>query len=196
LLHQKCLFAKAWPEPDNRSEMFFCERPARMRLEIFFKRNGLVFQSKSKSNFNLPRPELGSMRTSPGVVFFKTCLNIGGHPRVVLIGFRNATEYVNIMEFRIHGLPRRSSLFLSIKKKPGVAPTNRGYAVAFFVHCLSVNEEWRRGDSNPRPVTFRAGHLHVYSLIFISLATAPSDRLYRSLFRNKFHLCVTNTRKD
>jgi hypothetical protein len=98
-LYQKCRLVKAWPEPDNRSEMFFGERPARMRLEIFFKRNGLVFQSKSNSNFNLPRPELGSMCTSPGVVLFKTCLNIGGHPRVVLIGFRNAAEYVNIMEF-------------------------------------------------------------------------------------------------
>jgi hypothetical protein len=92
-----------------------------MRLEILLEGNGFLFGAKSNSYLNLPGAELGRMRTLSGSMFFETCLEIGGHPYVVPLGFYNTTEYINIIEFRIHGPPRRSPPRPYIDEKSGFA---------------------------------------------------------------------------
>ena len=49
------------------------------------------------------------MRTLSGVVHFEACLKIGGHTDIVSTRACNTMEYINIIEFQNHGLPRRSS---------------------------------------------------------------------------------------
>jgi len=102
-------------------EMTFCKCPSRMRLEVLLERNGFVFVSKSNCSLNLPGSVLSCMRTLSSVVHFEACLKIGGHADIVSNSVCNTMEYINIIEFQNHGLPRRSSPQSYIAEKTGFA---------------------------------------------------------------------------
>ncbi len=77
--------------------------------------------SKSNRSLNLPGSILSCMCTLSGVVHFEACLKIGGHTDIVSTRVCNTMEYINIIEFQNHGLPRRSSPQSYIAEKPGLA---------------------------------------------------------------------------
>jgi len=94
-----------------------------------------------------------------GVVHFEPGIEIRCNPNIASARVSSAAEYVNIMEFAIHGLPRRSSSMpLYIVEMSGFATNVATPGQSSFTSA--ANEEWRRGDSNPRPVMLQDKLLH------------------------------------
>ena len=80
--------------------MPFCEYVARTALEVLFEMLSLFDCFKRHIQFDLPRYELGSMRTLPSIVIHKPLSEIGGMANVTLAGMAQALNHVGE-----HGLP-------------------------------------------------------------------------------------------
>ena len=78
--------------------MASCKFPSGARLQITLERNSLLFIAKSDSGFNSPRLEFGGVRDLVRVVCGEALCQIGCHSDIVALGFRLASEDVNIVE--------------------------------------------------------------------------------------------------
>lgn len=133
--------------------MLFGESAARMRFEVFLKRSSFFSRIKCNGGLNSPWSIFRGMSNLSLIVRPETCFKVLCQSSVVAASVCFTNEKINVMKCLAHRLLFQSFARLRFTE------LRRGQSSALPMACQGevqkmlnfLNEDWRWGESNPRP---------------------------------------------